>query len=239
MVLNFTIEELSFIAKQFKYDHLEGVAFVRFNKAECIDSLVTKNYLIPYGKKFELSNDVRLLLSTWDSVRYTLLQDKFANQEHVFAIMANSKRIISYSSHGNDIQLSMCDFSVEVMDKVITDYLGIENFGDCPAKFNITFSADEFLSYFKEDVSNDVICGKTGLSDGDVSLIKYAIKSDEGISYIVQDVVEDIGCMGNIVKYPEGYVLIKHVVPNRNVRKQKVIITKGDAQDIVDSIYIL
>lgn len=239
MVLNFTTEELSFVAKQFGYDHLEGLDLVKFNKKDCIDSLVAKGYITPYGKKFELSNECRLLLYAWTSARYTLLQDKFASQEHLFAILANSKSIISYSSHENEIQLSMCDFSAETMDKVIADYLGIEDFDDCVAKFNITFSADDFLACFKEDVPNDMICKKTGLSDGDVSLIKKTIKNASSISYIVQDLVEDIGCMGNIVKHPEGYVLVKHIVPNRNMRKQKVVVTKGNAQDVVDSVYIL
>ena len=115
-MLNFTQEELSFIAKQFGYDHLEGADFVKFNKNRCISSLTKKGYVIPYGKKIELSNECRLLLSTWESIRYTLIKDACILDEHVHAIMANAERIISYSLHHSDIQIVMCDFSAEVME---------------------------------------------------------------------------------------------------------------------------
>ena len=239
MVLNFTQEELSFIAKQFGYEHLEGADFVKFNKNRCISSLTEKGYVIPYGKIFELSNECRLLLSTWESIRYTLAKDSCLSDEYVHAILANSERIISYSLHLNDIQIAMCDFSVEVMDQIITDYLDIVECNNCCTGFNITFTDDEYLSYFASDTPSELICKKTGLSPDDVSLIKQSLANEKGTSFIVQDVVEDIGCMGILTKCSDGYVLVKHIVPNNDISNQKIVISKGNSQDIVDSIYIL
>lgn len=238
-MLNFTQEELSFIAKQFGYDHLEGADFVKFNKNRCISSLTKKGYVIPYGKKIELSNECRLLLSTWESIRYTLIKDACLLDEYVHAIMANAERIISYSLHHSDIQIVMCDFSAEVMDQIIADYLAIDECKDCSSVFNVTFSDDEYLSYFEKETPNDLICKKTGLSLDDVSLIKQSLANEKGTSFIVQDVVEDIGCMGILIKHSDGYILIKHIVPNNDISNQKVVISKGNSQDIVDSIYIL
>ena len=80
---------------------------------------------------------------------------------------------------------------------------------------------------------------KTGLSLDDVSLIKQSLANEKGTSFIVQDVVENIGCMGILIKHSDGYILIKHIVPNNDISNQKVVISKGNSQDIVDSIYIL
>lgn len=238
-MFNFTQEELSFIAKQFGYDHLEGAAFVKFNKNKCSGSLIEKGYVIQYGKKLELSNECRLLLSSWESIRYTLVKDTCLSDENIHAILANSERIISYSLHQSDIQIAMCDFSAEVMDRIIIDYLNIVECNDCSSRFNVTFSADEYLSCFETEISNDTICKKTGLSLDDVSLIKQSLTSKNRTSFIVQDVVEDIGCMGVLVKHSEGYLLVKHIVPNNDIKNQKVVVSKGNTQDVIDSIYIL
>lgn len=238
-MFNFTQEELSFIAKQFKYNHLEGADFVKYNKSNCISSLTEKGYVVPYGKHLELSNECRLLLSTWESIRYTLVKDACISDDHVHAILANSERIISYSLHQSDIQIVMCDFSVEIMDKIISDYLGIIDCTNCSSGFNITFSDDEYLSYFEKEAPNDLICKKTGLSLDDVLLIKQSLTNEKSTSFIVQDVIEDIGCMGILLMYSCGYILIKHIVPNKDISNQKVVISKGNSQDIVDSIYIL
>lgn len=238
-MLDFTQEELSFIAKQFGYDHLEGADFVKYNKNRCISSLTKKGYVIPYGKNFELSNECRLLLSTWESIRYTLVKDSCLSDEHVHAILANSERIISYSLHHSDIQIVMCDFSAEVMDQIISDYLGIDEFKDSCSGFNVTFSDDEYLSYFEKETPNGLICKKTGFSPDDVSLIKQSLANENSISFVVQDVVEDIGCMGVLTKCSDGYILVKHIVPNNDISNQKVVISKGNSQAVVDSIYIL
>ena len=239
MMFNFTQEELSFVAKQFGYDHLEGADFVKYNKNRCISALTEKGYVIPYGKNLELSNECRLLLSTWESIRYTLVKDTCLSDEHVHAILANSERIISYSLHHNDIQIVMCDFSIDVMDQIITDYLDVVESNDCCSCFNITFSADEYLSYFDAETPSDLICKKTGLSLDDVSSIKQSLADEKSTSFIVQDVVEDIGCMGILARCSNGYILVKHIVPNNDMSNQKVVVSKGNSLDVVDSIYIL
>ncbi|MBQ8741957.1 MAG: hypothetical protein IJZ03_01160 [Clostridia bacterium] len=239
MTFHFSHEELSFLAKRFGYKHLEGIEFVRHNKEICSSALVEKGYMVPYKRSYELSNEVRLLLSTWVNVKYTLVREGYLSNNDVFAILANEERILSYSFHDGKIEIVMCDFSVEVMDQIITDYLDIVECNNCCTGFNITFTDDEYLSYFDSDTPSELICKKTGLSPDDVSLIKQSLANEKGTSFIVQDVVEDIGCMGILTKCSDGYVLVKHIVPNNDISNQKIVISKGNSQDIVDSIYIL
>ena len=239
MTLYFTHEELSYLAKKFGYKHLEGVDLVKFKDKVCEASLLEKGYLFPYNKTYEMSNDVRLLFSTWVNVRYTLVRDQFISDDHVFALLANKERILTYSFHEGNIQVSLCDFSPEIMDKLMTDYLDVQECDTPSYGFNITFAGKEYLSLFAGKMTSEQIAGKCGISVQDVELIKKTLADENSTSFIVQDVVEDIGCMGTFMRYADGYIMVKHIVPNNDLDAQKVIIVKGSAQDIVDSVYIL
>jgi hypothetical protein len=133
----------------------------------------------------------------------------------------------------------MCDFSIPTMDSVIRDYLDIREDVVSSSNLNISFSGDDYLSFFGQELSNADISRRTGLTIDDVELIKKTLSQEGTTSYILQDVVEDIGCMGAISNFDRGYILVKHVVPNKDLRKQKVVVVKGSAKDIIDSIYIL
>ena len=239
MALYFTHEELSYLAKKFGYKHLEGVDLIKFKDKVCEASLLDKGYILPYGNSYELSNDVRFLLSSWSDIRYTLVRDQFISDEHAFALLASEERIISYSFHEGNIQASLCDFSPEVMDKLMTDYLDVQECDTQTLGFNVTFAGEEYLSLFGGKMTSEQIAGKCGISVQNVDLIKKTLSDENSTSFIVQDVAEDIGCMGTFVRYADGYIMIKHIVPNNDPDAQKVVIVKGSAQDIIDSVYIL
>ena len=238
-MLYFTKQELTCLADTFGYLNLEGADFVEFNREECINSLLEKGYITPYADRFELSNECRLLLSAWENIRYTLTKDSALLEDHVHAILASSRSIISYSLHFNDIQMVMCDFSAEVMDKVFADYLDIPAFDNCKSGFNITLSAEEYIYCFGQEISNELISKKTGLSYDDVSLIKKALNDENGTSFMVKDIRDEVVYAGILFKYSNEYVLIKDIVPNNNFDMQKVVIVKGNSVDIIDSIYIV
>lgn len=238
-MLYFTREELTFLAEYFGYKNLQAADFVEYNQNECIDSLVKKEYITPYGSNFKLSNECRLLLSAWQKIRYTLVKDSSLSDDYVYAILAGSQSVISYVLHYNDIEVSMCDFSIEIMDKIIADYLKIIESNNCKLGFNITLTAEEYVYCFGEETPSALICKKTGLSIDDVDLIKRCLKNQDNTPFIVQDLKENVGCRGILFKYPNEYVLIKHIVPNNNPDMQKVVIVKGNSVDVVDSIYIV
>ena len=239
MTVNFSHEELSFLASNFGYKHLEGLELIKFDETQCTDSLLAKGYIVPYKKTYELSNELRILFSAWVNIQYTIVRANYVTEIDLFAVFASRERIITYSYHSGNIQMSMCDFSFETMDMVIRDYLDIKENVVANDKFNVSFTADEYLAAFGTEMSNEEFAKTTGLKIEDVELIKYLLSHDATTSYVLQDVVQDISCRGIIFAYDGGYMLLKHIVPNNNLRKQKVVIAKGSAKDIVDSIYIL
>ncbi len=239
MTVNLTQKELSYIVKHFGYKQLEGFDPVKFNKKECESSLEDRGYIKPYGKSFELSNDMRLVLSAWMKSRYTLVKHSCLLENHIFAIFASNEYIFSYSMHEGDVRIDLCDFNFEAMDKIIADYLDITDDVNSLSNFNVSFTAEEFISLFENELPNEVISGKIGLSAENVQIIKNAIAEENNTTFILQDVIDDIGCMGIITKNDDGYVMIKHIVPNRIVEHQKAVVVKGNAKDIVDSVYIL
>ena len=171
-----------------------------------------------------------------------IIQNKapyYLTDDDTFAIFSNEERIISYSFHKGNIEMMLCDFSIEVMDKIITDYLNISNDTVCQSKFNISFSGDEYLSLFAPDQTIDTISKKSGLKVEDVALIQQLLTREDNTSFILQDIIDEIGCLGVLMKFDTGYLLFKHIVPNKNLNRQRVVFAKGDAQDIIDSIYIL
>ncbi len=239
MTFAFSQEELSYMAKSFGYQHLEGADFIKFDKKSCEASLLEKGYILPYKKSFELSNEIRLLLSAWVGIRYTLIRDSFLSDERVFAILASPEYILTYSLNKGSISMNMGNFSPEDMDRILADYLNIIECGGENPGFNISFSGEEYLAYFSGELSDEAVSGKTGLLSADIAQIKATLDAEDGVSFIVQNVKDDIGCMGALKRYEDGYVMVKHIVPNTAIDRQKIVVVKGNAQAIIDSIYIL
>ena len=238
MTFTFSQEELSYMAKTFGYRHLEGADFVKFDKKMCEASLLEKGYILPYKKSFELSNEIRLLFSAWVGISYTLLRDSFLSDERVFAILAGPAHILTYSLNEGSIAMNMGDFSPVMMDRVLADYLDITECGEVSG-FNISFPGEEYIACFGAEMADEDISAKTGLAPADIALIKATLDAEDGVSFILQNVKDDIGCMGVLKRHEDGYVMIKHIVPNTALNRQKVVAVKGNAQAIIDSIYIL
>lgn len=239
MTFAFTEEELSYISKKYGYKYLVGFESVKFNKERCITALLEKGYIYPYKRAYELSNDVRLLLSAWVRMKYTLVRDSFMSDQDAFALFANENHIMTFSYHGEEVRLNLGDFSATAMDETLAQYLGITDDVVPADVFNITFTADDYLTYFEEETPVEQIAKETGLGVKDICAIKETLVSGESTSFVLQNVVNDIGCMGTFKKYNSAYILVKHIVPNTHLDRQRVVVVKGNSKDIVDSIYIL
>ena len=243
MQFNFTVEELSFIVKRFKFRELVGFTRQPFKEASVIESLMAKKYLTPYKSSYELPNELRALFSAWLNTQYTVVREDFINDDHVFALLASNHYIISYSEHFDDITVALSSFDETVMDTLLMQYLNMdEHPADTSAQgnYNLTFSSKDFLDYFGEKrKSAETVADKTGLSKDEILELWNALSCDDNLSVILQDLVNDIGCMIILHRTPDAYVMFKHITPNTGLHKQRVIVAKGSAQKIVDSIYIL
>lgn len=238
MELLFTQQELSFISKQFKYDRLVGFMETDFDKKAVIESLLSKGYLSQYEKAYELSNDVRILLSAWTNMRYTVVREDFIKESHVFSIFANSEYILTFSVHEREIRLTMGNFSAESMDKTLLDYLGLQSENSDSAGYNIFLSAEMFLKYFgPESISESLASKELGLPINDVSKVRSFLALEDKTSVIIQDVLDDIGCLAIFGEVDGSVIMMKHIVPNNAIDKQRVVLVKGSANKIVDSIY--
>ena len=236
----FTVEELSFIVKHFKYKDLIGFKPQKCKEKNVAQPLEQKGYLRNNNGKYELPNELRLLFSAWLQVRYTVVREDYWDDENVFSIMASPKYIISYSEHNDDINIAICDFSFETMDCILADYLGLSNIAANCSGYNYTFATSDFIDFFGENRIDSVSASKkTGLSEKCINEIVEYISFDDSISLIMQDVEKNIGAMA-VIKYIENSLfMVKHIVPNDDLLKQKVVVVKGDAESIVNSIYVL
>ena len=241
MQLNFNTNELSFVVKRFKIGELMSFGpQKKVKEKDAIDSLLQKQYLIPYGEKYELSNELRLLFSVWEKIRYTVVREDYISKDHVFSLMANSKNILVYSEHFDDITVALSDFSAEVMDGILLDYLGIADGDEMEQGYNCVFQTEDFLNYFvakKKDIN--YISAKTGLSADEIQEIIDALAAEDEMSLIVQDIVEDVGARCSVKRLPKAWIMIKHIVPNKALAKERVVVIKGNAEKIVDSIYVI
>lgn len=239
MIMHFTESELSYILKQFGYQQLEGFQAVAFNSDACIQGLLEKEYISKYKQSYELATNVRLALSSWVQARYTLVRDGYATNDHAFAILASSSAIISYSRHEGNIQLIHADFSAALMDHVLADYLNVTPTGVIGACFNISFTGSEYLSYFGSETPTEQVSKATGLEAADIALIRRVSDVPDSIVFFLRDIQKDTNCLGVIAKFDEGYVMIKQILSGQDPENQKVVVVKGDSQNIVNSIYIV
>lgn len=239
MTFSFTQEELSYLMMKYGYRNLEAMDVVEFDEEKCEGALFEKGYLSQGQRAIELSNDVRLLLSAWSGIRYTIVREDFISENQAFALLASKDYIITYSSNDEIIELNLCDFDFSIMDSIISNYIDISEKEVYCSSLNISLTSDEFVSLFDKGSSNEEIIKKTGISLNDTIMIRRALSSEESVEFILQDVENNVGCKGSLVNDKEGYVLIKHITYNDASDNQRIVIAKGNRQDIVDSIYII
>ncbi len=240
MQLNFTKQELSFLMKQIGCELLPGFEAVEFDPDATAKALAEKGYVTLYREAWELSNPARLLLTAWARIRFTVVRQDYIMDDHTFALLADPRFILTVSIHFDQITVGMMDFDFLQMRKLLIEYIGLPGGQDAVTGYNIVLSGDQFLDTLNFEQHDDAwVAAQLGLPVAEIEQLKSMMADEASVGLIIQDLQEEVGCMTAISAQTDAWYMLKHVVPNTDPARHKVVLVKGSAEDITDSIFAI
>ncbi len=231
MKFMFTNSELSYLAKQLGYNKLLGFNQSFFSEQKVIDSLKEKKYIEEVSGSIKISNSIILLLSGWSKMNYSILRLDYRDKNNAYYTLASKELILLIADLENEISICMYDFSIDNMDSIIKTYLKIPEVSDCKDSYVVPI-----FDLNIKNLSNKEFARKTGLSIEQIEEIDGFCNDDTtGIQFIVQSISDDAGMMCTLFSNDNALFMFKDITAGE---VNKMVIVKGNTQDIIDSIYI-
>lgn len=241
MRFDLKVGEVQYIQKHFHFDSLIGVEKRLLPLFGAEKSLISKGVIVEYAeKRIELNNEYRYLFSQWEKARYSVVRPDKSAPNELFCILANNDNIIIVERNGNDIALELIDYNSDVMDAILFNMAEFDSSVIADYKFNISLSVKDAVGLLSttREANIEEWSNKLGIDKEALKFYLKAInKEDNSIMLLCEDHVEDVGTLLKIVKNENGYYALKHVTPKDSTNEKMVMIV-GNAQMIVDSIYI-
>jgi len=237
---DFKLNEIQYIQKQFRFPSLIGVERRLLPTLGVEKKLKEKKYLdCNSSERVELSTECRYLFSAWEKMRYSIVRADEEQKNRFFCVLANEKDIILIDQVGADFVVEVIDFSVKVMDRILFNITGMDASKVCEDSFNISLPMEEATKFLTAKKTEYALWSeKLGLNINELEAYFTALNEQKHfVMCLCEDHIDQRGAMIKIVNTEHGVYALKHVTP-KDMTNEKMVLLKGNAQAIVDSIYI-
>ena len=240
MRFDLKLDEIRYIQKKFHFGNLIGVdkgvlPFLGIEKR-----LREKGVIRDFGSRAELATEYRYLFSSWENMRYSIVCPEEVEKDDFLCVLVNESEILIVAQVGDDVTIELADFNEEVMDGIIYNISGIADCDSPMASFHITVSADELEQIITAESDSDLARHASKLGIGvDVlgQFVSVINNNDDCTLLLCEDHAKEVGALTKIVNSDKGICALKHVTPKDSA--ERFVMIMGDAQGIVDSIYVL
>ena len=241
MRFNLQLNEVQYIQKRFHFGSLIGVEKRVLPQIGVEKGLKSKGVIIEKDNiGLELSNEYRYLFSAWEKVRYSVVRPDSMPEDSLFCVLVSESCIILFDQVGKNIALELIDNNQETMDRILFNMGEFDSSVSAEKVFNISLPTEDFAQLLtsKREGAVEEYSRKLGISKDDLAFyLEMISREDNTVMYLSEDHREHVGSLLKVVKTPAGYFALKHVTPEGNANDRMVMIV-GDAQMIIDSIYV-
>ena len=242
MRFDLKLNEVQYIQKQFHFDSLIGVERGFLPQFGIEKALKNKGVIVEaIGKNPDLSAEYRYLFSAWEKMRYSVVRPDTMEKDELFCVLANEDTIIIFNRIEKDIAIELIDFNSDIMDRILynmADFDSMEAVVERP--FNISLPVKEFAQILSSQKDSNISTwsNRLGIGKDDLKFYFEMInKEKDYFMYLCEDHREQIGTLIKVVKTPNGYYALKHVTPKES-ENERMVMMVGDAQMIINSIYV-
>ena len=236
------INEIQYIQEYFHFQHLLCVEKNASLSSETERALLAAGILKADGSgRYELRTEERLLFSSWEKMRFSVIRADNVSENGLYCILANEKEIIIFDQEDSRVEFNVFDFDAHVMDNIFCALGEIDASVSTTSSFNVTLSVEEFTDLISASSPAELQkkAGFLGINPNDLQFFISAIKSQENCSTLLcEDHQKCVGALTKIVNTEKCICALKHITP-QDLSNERFTMIMGNAQKVVDSLYIL
>ena len=240
MKFNMKLQEIQYIQKEFAFGDLLGIEKSLLPVLGIEKKLIKKEVLTTNSRgNKELSSLHRYLFSSWKQMRYSVVRADMATKNSILCVLANEEEILVLAREKDDVDIELLEYSVDMMDRIIRNFVGFEDSEQVAKPFNITLSLMDAEALVSAGENESLVqwSQRLGISSEQISTYQTAISVEESAVLMCEDHVANIGSLTKIVRTPAGIAGLKHITPE-DLSQERMVLTWGNLQQVLDSVYV-
>lgn len=233
MKRSLSIKEITYIEHYFGFGKLLGIEEKKFVPHTLLKQLENDNLVKKNGDKYELDYELRYIFSAWNTARYSYFRPDISKKDdYVVILISEEKKCLLYLVvHKDKVDIEVYDATAKVVEAFWSAMSELEVEIRCSAPYNYVVSLDTF-----ENLLSGKEYPKIGFNKADFQEYIKIMDSEKDFQMILmEDHIDDIGCLVKIVKAENGIYMIKHITSSG--KEDRIVLARGNAEDIVNSFY--